>query len=114
MELSYQATQKLINFKREMFVRKVPNYKNSVKSEKQAAARLAYTEKKEKQWAECEVRQEDAGKVSPEKRLQILDARLGKGQGAKRERARLLKKIEEAKFSPKKASKAPKENKADT
>lgn len=82
-------------------MKRVPKYKNSVKSEAHAAARTAYTEKLQNQWAACEVRQEEAGKTPPEERLKILDARLGKGKGAQRERARLQKKIEAAKSAPK-------------
>ena len=38
---------------------------------------------------EAKVRQADWDKLTPAKKLKILDQRLGKGEGAKRERARL-------------------------
>lgn len=45
---------------------------------------------------------ETRAKRSPQQQITVLDERLGSGQGAKRERARLLGQIEAAKSKPKK------------
>ena len=46
---------------------------------------------------EAEVRQKQRDKRSPEQQLAALDERLGKGKGAKKERARLKKEARVAK-----------------
>jgi len=50
----------------------------------------------EKRAKEAVERQEAFGKLSPQQRLTLLDARLGAGVGAKRQRAKLSKLIEKA------------------
>ena len=45
---------------------------------------------------EAEVRNEDWESMGPKKQLASLDRRLGKGQGAVKQRARLAKKLQES------------------
>lgn len=42
---------------------------------------------------EAEARREEYKKMSPEQKLQKLDSKLGKGQGAKKQRERLIKQM---------------------
>ena len=51
---------------------------------------------------EAEARQEERNARHPREQLRFLDERLGKDQGAKRERARLEGQIEKEKFNKKK------------
>lgn len=76
-------------------MKKVPNYKNSVKSNAQEKARKAFVAKVSELVEACKKRQQLAGTVDPEERLRQLDEKLGAGQGAKRERVRLQKLISE-------------------
>ena len=51
---------------------------------------------KQKRRDEAAARQAECDKLSPEERLARLDKLFGKGEGAKRERARLLARIEKS------------------
>jgi hypothetical protein len=46
-------------------------------------------DRREVRQAEAKVRQAEWSKNTPAQKLKVLDQRLGKGEGAKRERARL-------------------------
>ena len=53
--------------------------------------------RKEKRREEAEKRNTRWRAMTPEKQLEELDKRLGKGKGAKKQRSKLLKKLKEAK-----------------
>jgi septal ring factor EnvC (AmiA/AmiB activator) len=49
------------------------------------------TDRREQRRTEAQLRQAEYDKLSPAQRIAALDARLGKGKGARKERARLAK-----------------------
>lgn len=59
--------------------------------------KLEGKERKEQKKTEAKARQTNRDKLSHNQQLQILDKKLGINKGAKKERARLLKLIEESK-----------------
>ncbi len=58
---------------------------------------MPYANHREQLQAQAKERQEAASKRTPEEQLARLDELLGKGQGAKKERAKLQARIEKAK-----------------
>jgi len=60
--------------------------------------------RKERLRKDSKLREEANSKLTPAERIAILDARLGKGVGAKKERARLNRLLEEEKKNTEKAN----------
>jgi len=66
-------------------------------TEAQARARASYERRKENQAEARQLRLEARTARSSKQQLEVLDKKLGKGVGARRERARLMKQIAEVK-----------------
>lgn len=66
---------------------------NAPKSDAQRNAQAYWQEKQAAKLATLKDNQEARAKRTPQQQLDLLDAKLGEGVGAKKERARLLKKI---------------------
>ena len=76
--------------------------KNGFPTEAQSKARERYQARQEAKVAKRMANLAARAKRSPEEQLARLDSILGKGQGARKERARLLAQITSAQAKPKK------------